>query len=74
MQITDKAAEAAKTNLACVAGLMVALNRSQLTIKRMLEAKHIILTTPAAVKAITTYTGLSENDVLEEISQLATAV
>jgi len=73
MQITDRATEAAKVNIDCVAHLMMLFKRGQWTINKMLDSKDLLLTTPAAVKIIATHTGLPESDILEDSAVLAEA-
>lgn len=71
MQITDRAADAAKVNIDCIAHLMMLFKRGQWTINKMLDAKDLLLTTPSAVKIISTHTGIPESEVLEETPTLA---
>lgn len=70
MQLTERAISVIKPNIKCLAHLMIEFNRGQWTILDWLDPAHVNhtnLTHPIAIKIISEYTGLSKDEILEEI-------
>ena len=69
MTISDRAISSIKSNNKLMGRLMGAFNRGQNTIENWLASKDVRLTTPTAVQIITEEAGLSENEILEQVSE-----
>lgn len=67
--ITDKAASKIKGNNRLMGKLMAAFNRTQRSIENWLDSKDNRLTTPMAVQIIKGESGLSEDEIVEEITE-----
>lgn len=64
MQISDKAIELIKDNLAVTGRLISAFGKHQNTIQRWYHEKNPLLTTATAIQIITEETGLPEDEIL----------
>lgn len=67
--ISDKGIEAIRTNNKLIGRLMGAFDRGQNTIENWIAKKDVRLTTPTATQIIMEESGLSLEDMLEEIKQ-----
>ncbi|MCO5238893.1 MAG: hypothetical protein M9904_02450 [Chitinophagaceae bacterium] len=81
MNLSERAISAIRHNIKCIAALMVEFNRGQWTIQDWLDPDHKFhcqLVQMTSLRIISEYTGLSKDEILEEIpsdaERLPTAV
>lgn len=67
MRLTEKAVTSIRKNNTVIGKLIIAFNRGQNTIENWLKANDSPLTTPKALSIISEETGLTSEQILEEV-------